>query len=124
MTLKHPAFSQPAPSSPARANALRLALDSAFPLMACRKALHLHEGDPENAAQWLTDGNWQTGKLISWNPETLRESATALCKELGVHAALAFQTLKNCSGSVRLARQRILLQPVLSQSEIDTILAA
>jgi hypothetical protein len=109
---------QPTPS-PARepsnleaARALYLALDKAFPMMECRKALY-RDPDPEKAAQWLTDGGWRAFKLISWNHQGLAESERLLCAELGLPSALVSKVLKDCGGSAILARKKLTLQSLL-----------
>ncbi len=95
-----------------RAAELRAALDDAFPVMECMKAM-FDGATLEQAAKELTDGHWRRAKLISWNHESLREKTALLVQETGEPESRVREVLMNCSGSLVLTRRKLAGQPIL-----------
>lgn len=95
---------------------LRQQLDDAYSAMECRKALAICGGDLQAAARWLVSGAWQAAKLVSWNWESLHAKSAELAQELDLSADECLRTLKNCSGSLVLARRVLCNLPLLQPS--------
>ena len=93
--------------------ALYEGLSQGFSYLDCRKALWSCDGDVARAAEWLTEGNWQHAKLVSWNMPRLQESARTLAAETRVAETECLRVLKNCGGSLVVARLKLTGQPVL-----------
>lgn len=109
--------SAPAPEPKTASNdpvhALRSALGEAYSIMDCKKALMFHEGDQAAAAQWLTDGGWLFGRMVSWDHASLREKTATLSTETGYTQAHCLNVLQNCAGHLDLARRKLKGLPVL-----------
>jgi hypothetical protein len=107
--------SAPAPMpEPDPARALYEALGKTFSLLECRKALMRHP-DPVAAANWLTDGHWQAGRLVSWDHASLADKTRTLAAETGHSVHHCLTVLQNCVGSLELARRKLAGLPVLDQ---------
>lgn len=85
----------------------------------CRKALFGSDGDLAAAAERLASGGWMTGKLISWNWESLSSKSKELSAQLGLPETWCLDVLKKCNGNVELAQRKIACLPALQRLPVS-----
>lgn len=78
-----------------------------FPLMECKKAIHLCEGDLAAAKEWLASGGWRGGKLISWDYAALATKSGQLSEELKLSVEECREALMNAGGNLELAKGQL-----------------
>lgn len=84
-----------------------------FPMMECKKALFVKDGDLSEAAEYLASGAWASAKSVSWNWDSLREKTAQLASETGESDIRCLSVLKNCNGNVALAKRKLAGLPAL-----------
>ena len=78
-----------------------------YSMMDIRRAFAASNQDPQKTIDYLTDGQWMTGKLVSFNWTKVDEGATFLSEELEIDHQVCYQTICNCAGSIELARLKL-----------------
>ena len=97
------------------AQALRAALDDAYGVLVCMKALMACGEDFRRAADWLADGHWLNGVLVEFDHASLTEKSQTLSLETAYPAAQCLSVLKHCAGNVNLARRKLAGLPALEE---------
>jgi hypothetical protein len=92
---------------------LHAALDGAFNILLCRKALKLNDEDPLKAAEWLANGHWRRTQLVSWNMDSLQEKAKRCAAELHIPEMKCLSCLMDCAGNESMAKRKLSGLPVI-----------
>jgi len=83
--------------------------------MDCYRALFGSDGDLAKAAEHLASGGWMTGKLISWDWESLSAKSDELSTQTGLPETLCLDLLKKCNGNVELSLRKLFCKPALER---------
>lgn len=93
---------------------LRQALNNAFPVFECKKALAISKGNFEHAAEWLTDGRWRESKLVEWDVTNLNSALVMLKNEFVTTPYSDLRkTLLDCAGDLELTKRKLLKLPII-----------
>lgn len=84
-----------------------------FGVLQCKFALHISNGNVIEASEYLANGNWMSGKSISWNWNSLNKKCTELVTLTGKPEHQCMQILKNCNGNIDLAIRKLSGLPAL-----------
>lgn len=101
-------------STPATSPALLcIALDSAYPVSQCRRALEHADGDTLKAVEWLISGTWIHGQALRWDQRSLEINTKVLMTRTAEPYKRCKWALMRCAGNFHMALLVLNGQPVL-----------